>query len=112
VLCEDDPDAPLGNWVHWLLFNLPSTARELPEGIPRRGRRGDGSAQGRNDFMLLGYSGPCSGDGTHRYRFRLYALDRTLEIGPGARKAEVTRAMSGHVLGEALLTGTYGKSGK
>jgi Raf kinase inhibitor-like YbhB/YbcL family protein len=110
VLCEDDPDAPMGNWVHWIVFNLPASVRRVAEGMPRRKRRSDDPPQGRNDFMLTGYSGPCSGDGNHRYRFRLYALDTVIGARPGARKAEVTRAMDGHVLSEALLTGTYGES--
>jgi len=104
----DDPDAPARVWVHWLLYDLPATERELPEGVARKGELPSGARQGRNDFGKPGYGGPCPPAGpAHRYYFRLYALDAKLELGGGATRADLERAMRGHVLAHAELMGRY-----
>jgi Raf kinase inhibitor-like YbhB/YbcL family protein len=108
-LIVDDPDAPAGTWVHWVLYNLPSSTRSLPEGMDKERERADGSRQGRNDFGKIGYNGPCPPKGpAHRYFFKLYALDSKLELKPGATKADLERAMKGHVLGHAEVVGKFG----
>jgi Raf kinase inhibitor-like YbhB/YbcL family protein len=106
LIC-DDPDAPLGTWVHWVLYNLPASVRELPAGVPPDERLANGALQGRNDFRRLGYGGPCPPGGTHRYYFKLYALDKALDLKPGATKKELLKAMEGHVLAEGQLMGRY-----
>lgn len=108
ALIADDPDAPVGTWVHWVLYNIPASARELPEGVPPREKLSDGSLQGRNDFGRVGYGGPSPPPGpAHRYFFKLYALDLVLPLAPKATKAEVEKAMAGHLLAEATLMGRY-----
>jgi hypothetical protein len=107
ALINDDPDAPGGTWVHWVLFNIPSEVRELPEEIPAAAELEDGSRHGVNDFGRLDYGGPCPPGGTHRYFFKLYALDVVLELDPGVDKAGLLDAMEGHVLAKAELMGTY-----
>ena len=108
ALVADDPDAPGGTWVHWLVFNLPATASELPQDCPKGQYLPGGAAQGLNDFKHLGYGGPCPPPGKpHRYFFRLYALDTLLNLKPGAAKKDVESAMGGHVLASAQLVGTY-----
>ncbi len=110
ALIMDDPDAPVGTWVHWVLFNLPGEAKELPEGVAKQQQLPDGSLQGHNDFRKIGYGGPCPPPGKpHRYFFKLYALDAKLDLKAGASKADVERAMKGHVIGEAELIGRYGR---
>ena len=108
VLLCDDPDAPAGTWVHWVLYNVPGGSRELTEGIPALADLPDGSRQGVNDFRRVGYGGPSPPPGkAHRYFFRLYALDGLLKLAGQPRKGDVTAAMKGHVLAEAQLMGTY-----
>jgi len=108
ALIVDDPDAPGGTWVHWVLWNLPAIAHSLPEGVARNDELPDGSRQGRNDFRKVGYNGPCPPPGkTHRYFFRLYALDGKLDLAPGASRAELDAAMKGHILGQAEYGGTF-----
>ena len=108
VLVMDDPDAPAGTWVHWVLYDLPPTARSLPEGLAKDPELKDGSRQGKNDFGRPGYGGPCPPRGpAHRYFFRMYALDTKLNLRPGAGRAEVDKAMKSHVLIEAELMGRY-----
>lgn len=110
ALIVDDPDAPGGPFTHWVLFDLPAEARELPEGLPPSGRLPQGGVQGRNDFGRLGYNGPCPPRGRpHRYRFTLYALDGPVGLRPGAAKEELLRAIEGHVLDRGELVGTYGR---
>jgi Raf kinase inhibitor-like YbhB/YbcL family protein len=104
---SDDPDAPVGTWVHWVMFNLPADKRSLPENVPKNIQLDDGTIQGMTDFRRPGYGGPCPPGGTHRYFFKLYALDTMLDLEPGATKAAVERAMQGHILGRAELMGTY-----
>jgi hypothetical protein len=110
ALVCDDPDAPRGTWVHWVLFNLPADAVELAPGVPRTPELPSGSRQGVNDSGKIGYSGPCPPRGApHRYFFRLYALDVVLNLAPGVNRADLDQAASGHVLAEATLMGTYGR---
>ncbi|MBI3896232.1 MAG: YbhB/YbcL family Raf kinase inhibitor-like protein [Acidobacteria bacterium] len=107
-LIADDPDAPGGTWVHWVIYNLPAAAQALPEGIPKETELADGARQGRNDFRKIGYGGPCPPPGpAHRYFFKLYALDAKLSLRPGATKSELEGAMKGHILAEASLIGRY-----
>jgi Raf kinase inhibitor-like YbhB/YbcL family protein len=109
LIC-DDPDAPGGTWVHWVLFNLPSQTRELEEGVPTTETLGNGAKQGTNDFGNIGYGGPDPPKGKpHRYLFKLYALDVAVDLPAGATKAQLTDAMKGHILGEGQLVGTYGR---
>ncbi len=110
VLICDDPDAPGGVFNHWLLYNIPPTTTSLPEGIPPLLTLPDGSLQGFNSFGRIGYGGPCPPPGpAHRYFFRLYALDKTLELPPKARKPEVLKAMEGHILAVAELMGRFSR---
>jgi len=108
ALIVDDPDAPVGTWVHWVLYNLPPTTRALPAHLPTVERLPDGSHQGVNDFRRMGYGGPCPPAGpAHRYFFKLYALDIALDLPPKATKAQLERAMTGHLLAHAELIGLY-----
>ncbi len=108
VLLADDPDAPRGTWVHWVLYELPASTAELPENIAKTQYVAGGARQGLNDFKHLGYGGPCPPPGkAHRYFFKLYALDNQLGLKPGASKKEVESAMANHVLAHGELRGTY-----
>ena len=111
ALIADDPDAPGGTWVHWVLYNLPAEVSELPENIAKVESLDLGGArQGRNDFRRPGYGGPCPPPGpAHRYFFKLHALDTRLGLKAGAQKKDVEAAMEGHVLGSAQLMGTYAR---
>lgn len=107
LIC-DDPDAPVGTWVHWVIFNIPTDATGLPRGVPTTGELADGSRQGTNDFHRIGYGGPCPPRGpAHRYFFKLYALDTVLDLAPGATKQRLLDAMNGHVLEETKLMVKY-----
>jgi Raf kinase inhibitor-like YbhB/YbcL family protein len=109
LIC-DDPDAPRGTWVHWLLFNLPADQRELPEGVPAEVALDSEARQGNNDFGKVGYGGPAPPAGKpHRYFFRLYALDTPLDLPGGASRPQLLAAMKGHVLAEGQLMGQYGR---
>jgi len=109
LIC-DDPDAPRGTWVHWVLFNMPVQARELEEGVPPTETLGNGARQGKNDFGNIGYGGPAPPKGKpHRYFFKVYALDTAPELPPGATKVQLVSAMKGHILAEGQLMGTYGR---
>jgi Raf kinase inhibitor-like YbhB/YbcL family protein len=104
-----DPDAPARVWVHWVLYDLPADARELPEGVAKQEKPLDGARQGLNDFGKIGYGGPCPPPGKpHRYFFEFYALDSKLDLKAGANKGQVERAMKGHILAQAELIGKYG----
>ena len=108
AMVMDDPDAPAGTWVHWVLWNVPGGTRDLGENVPKQQELPDGSRQGRNDFRKVGYNGPCPPGGkTHRYFFRLYALDTKLDLRPGSGRPDLDSAMKGHVLGETELMGTF-----
>jgi Raf kinase inhibitor-like YbhB/YbcL family protein len=110
LVCED-PDAPKGLFVHWLLWNLPAHRRQLEEHFPTTAELSDGARQGQNGFGNTGYGGPRPPPGApHRYVFRLYALDTLLELEAGANRAAFDRALEGHILGEATLTGMFGRS--
>ena len=107
LIC-DDPDAPRGTWVHWVLFNLPTQTRELEEGVPTTATLPSGAKQGKNDFGNIGYGGPAPPKGkAHRYFFKLYALGVDVDLAPGATKAQLEDAMKGHILAEGQLMGTY-----
>jgi Raf kinase inhibitor-like YbhB/YbcL family protein len=107
LIC-DDPDAPRGTWVHWVLFNLPAQIRELEEGAPTAATLPSGAKQGKNDFGKMGYGGPAPPKGkSHRYFFKLYALGVVVELPPGASKAQLEAEMKGHILAEGQLMGTY-----
>ena len=109
ALIADDPDAPMGTWVHWVIYDLPPNTAKLPEGVPKQEQAASG-AQGKNSSGKIGYGGPCPPPGKpHRYFFKLYALDSKLNLKPGARKPEVEAAMKGHVLAQAELMGKYGR---
>ena len=108
ALVCDDPDAPRGTWVHWVLFNLPPALRELPEGVARDSALPDDSRQGKNDFGRPGYGGPAPPRGKpHRYFFTLYALDAPLDLAAGATRRQLDEAMRGHIISQAQLMGTY-----
>jgi len=115
LLICDDPDAPTDEpWVHWVIYRIPATATELPEGIPRKPRLTDppGAFQGKNSWKMgetIGYRGPMPppGHGTHRYFFKLCALEAHLAVEPGLDKRTILQEMHDHVLAEALLIGTY-----
>ena len=109
ALIADDPDAPMGTWVHWVIYDLPPNTAKLAEGVPKQEQAANG-AQGKNSSGKIGYGGPCPPPGKpHRYFFKLYALDSKLGLKPGARKPEVEAAMKGHVLAQAELMGKYGR---
>ena len=107
LIC-DDPDSSK-TWVHWVIFDLPAATTSLPEGVPAE-QRAAGGTQGTNDFRKIGYGGPCPPSGTHRYFFKLFALDTQLKLSSSATKADVERAMKGHVLAETALMGRYARS--
>jgi Raf kinase inhibitor-like YbhB/YbcL family protein len=106
VIC-DDPDAPMGTWVHWVLFNIPPDVTSLPEGVPRQKTLSNGARHGQNDFRNFGYGGPCPPGGTHRYYFKLYALDTAFNLEAGITKSRLVDAMKGHILAEGQLMGKY-----
>ncbi|MBN2159027.1 MAG: YbhB/YbcL family Raf kinase inhibitor-like protein [Spirochaetes bacterium] len=103
LIC-DDPDAPAGTWVHWVVFNIPPTAKELIEGV---GALPAGAKQGINDFRKLDYGGPCPPGGTHRYYFKIYALDAVIDLKEGASKSALLKAMEGRILAQGQLMGKY-----
>jgi len=109
ALIVSDPDAPNGVFTHWILYNLPADLRQLPEKIPNHKTLSDGSRHGKNDFAKVGFGGPCPPSGIHRYFFKIYALDQSLDVAPGASKEAVLQAMEGHVLDTAELMGLYGR---
>ena len=107
LIC-DDPDAPAGTWVHWVIYGLPAATTALPEKVATAGTLPDGAKQGVNDFRRIGYGGPCPPPGApHRYYFKLYALGAVVSLQPRATKAELLSAMAGHILAEARLMGTF-----
>jgi Raf kinase inhibitor-like YbhB/YbcL family protein len=110
ALIMDDPDAPGGDWVHWVVFHLPTSVSELAEHVPPLATLPEGGVQGRNDFKKLGYGGPCPPSGTHRYFFRLYALNSMLPLRAGATRKELDDAMRDIIITKAELMGTYARS--
>lgn len=106
LIC-DDPDAPVGTWDHWVLFNIPASATGLPVNVPAKATLDDGSVHGNNSWGRLGYGGPCPPGGTHRYFFKLYALDIALNLKTGATKSQLVKAMEGNILDQGQLMGKY-----
>jgi Raf kinase inhibitor-like YbhB/YbcL family protein len=109
ALIFDDPDAPGGTWVLWVLYDIPGGNQGLPEAVPAQAELSDGSRHGQNSWDRLDYGGPCPPSGTHRYFFKLYALDTALGLEPGADKARLQQAMEGHIIAGAELMGTYSR---
>jgi Raf kinase inhibitor-like YbhB/YbcL family protein len=109
VLIMDDPDAPRGTWDHWIIYNIPTNAKGLPENVKTLPA---GAAMGHNSWDKPTYGGPCPPNGEHRYYFKLYALDKMLTLDPGTKKEGVLEAMHGHILGEAELMGRYKRKGQ
>ena len=103
----DDPDSRMGTWVHWVLYNIPAGSRSLPEAVPSKSKLPDGSLHGSNSWGRNSYGGPCPSSGGHRYIFKLYALDKMLDLSHGEDKDRLLRAMKGHILGQAELMGKY-----
>jgi Raf kinase inhibitor-like YbhB/YbcL family protein len=104
ALIVDDPDAPIGTWTHWTVWNIPADSASIAEGsVPR------GAVEGTTSFGKTGYGGPCPPSGTHRYFFKLYALDAALSLPPSADAAALEAAMEGHVIDKAGLVGTYAR---
>jgi Raf kinase inhibitor-like YbhB/YbcL family protein len=108
ALIMDDPDAPAGTFVHWVIYNIPASATGLPENMPKDAMLPDGTVQGPNSARRLGYTPPCPPGGTHRYYFKLYALDAIFKL-PNADKAQLEQAMEGHVLDKGELMGTFSR---
>jgi len=107
LIC-DDPDAPVGTWVHWVIYDLPPATAGLAEGVAKSPELANGAKQGVNDYKRTGYGGPAPPPGKpHRYFFKLYALDLKPELKPGLTKKDLLKAMEGHVLAEGQLMGTY-----
>jgi Raf kinase inhibitor-like YbhB/YbcL family protein len=106
IIC-DDPDAPMGTWVHWVLFNLPANIHELSEDVPALEILPNGAKQGRNDFGKIGYGGPCPPGGTHRYYFKVYALSAEIKVKAGISKSELLKVMESNILSKGQLTGRY-----
>ena len=111
ALIMDDPDAPGGTWVHWVLYNIPVDLWSLQEDLPVTGKNTEPNAifTGKNSAGNIGYDGPCPPGGTHRYFFKLYALDATISLLPGAKKDQLLKEMEGHILAQAELMGTFSK---
>ena len=109
ALIAEDPDAPGGVFTHWLLYNIPPGVKELPEDVRRDETLPNGARQGINDFGKIGYGGPCPPGGTHRYYFKLYALDTLLDLKPGATKEQLLDAIQGHLLAETEVMGKYSR---
>jgi hypothetical protein len=106
----DDPDAPMGAWVHWVVWGIPPDSTNLPEGVPKIDSTTIGLKQGKNGFGKIGYGGPCPPHGSdHRYFFRLYAVDTRLDLKPKAAKWDVLNAIEGHVIAKGELMGKYGQ---
>ncbi|MBI2650394.1 YbhB/YbcL family Raf kinase inhibitor-like protein [Candidatus Woesearchaeota archaeon] len=101
ALISDDPDAPVGTWDHWVVFNIPPTTKEIPKGTEPKG------TAGKNSWGRTGYGGPCPPSGTHRYFFKLYALDTILNLQEGSAKKDIESAMQGHIIAQTQLVGLY-----
>jgi Raf kinase inhibitor-like YbhB/YbcL family protein len=109
ALILEDPDAPGKPFVHWAIYDLPPDLRQLPAAIPNQPFLTQGGVQGKNDFGQYGYRGPCPPKGTHRYFFKLYAVDKVLDLPPGVTQAEVQTALKDHILATAELMGRYSR---
>ena len=106
LIC-DDPDAPMGTWVHWVLFDLSPQTKQLPEAVPTDETLADGTRQGVTDFGTTGYGGPCPPGGTHRYFFKIYALDKAIDSVSVIDKKELLKKMERHILAQGQLMGKY-----
>ena len=109
ALIMDDPDAPRQTWVHWVIYNIPPDTGGFDAHVPADSVLSNGAKQGMSDFRQLGYGGPCPPSGTHRYVFKLYALDTMLGLGAWATKQELLDAMEGHVIASGQLVGLYAR---
>ncbi len=107
AIISDDPDAPMGTWVHWVLYNLPGQTKELAQDFPPDETLPDGTRQGITDFGSTGYGGPCPPSGTHRYFFKIYAMDNKIDIVSVINKKDLVKAMEGHILAQGQLMGKY-----
>lgn len=107
ALINDDPDAPIGDWVHWILYNIPVESKELVENSSKKKLLPVNTIEGNNDWGRIGYGGPCPPSGTHRYFFKIYALDVVLPVKQGTTKKQLLDAMKGHILATAQLIGKY-----
>jgi len=107
ALVMDDPDAPRGTWVHWVLFNIPPDTTSLAENLPRTASLPNGAKHGNNSWSKLGYGGPCPPGGTHRYYFKVYALDDVIALSAGITVGQLLKAMEGHILAEGQVIGRY-----
>ncbi len=108
IICED-PDAPGGLWVHWVIFNLPPDTGSLPERVMEREILENGAVQGINDFGNVGYRGPCPPGGTHRYYFKIYALDIEIDLPALITRKELLNAMNGHIIDQGQTMGVYSR---
>jgi len=106
LIC-DDPDAPMGTWVHWVIYDIPVVITQLPENVAPQREPVQGGKQGTNDFRKIGYGGPCPPGGEHRYYFKLYAMDGMTNLKSGVTTEQLLRTMKGHILAEAQLIGKY-----
>jgi Raf kinase inhibitor-like YbhB/YbcL family protein len=106
-LIADDPDAPGKTWVHWVVYDLPTSVTSLPESVAKAEQLPGGGKQGTNDFKKIGYGGPCPPSGTHRYYFKLYALNAETSLKPGATKEQLQQAMEGNIIAQGQLLGRY-----
>jgi Raf kinase inhibitor-like YbhB/YbcL family protein len=109
ALIMDDPDAPVGTWVHWVIYELPPETRQLRAELPPESQIAGGGVQGENSWPRTGYGGPCPPSGTHRYFVKLYALDVLLGASPGLTKKRLLEEMEGHILAQTQLVGTYAR---
>lgn len=109
ALIVDDPDAPIGDWVHWLVWNIDPATKEIAENSLPAGINNQPTAQGITDYGKPGWGAPCPPGGTHRYQFKLYALDTILSIPASSRKADLEKAMVGHTIDQNILIGLYGR---
>jgi len=110
IVVADDPDAPSGDFTHWIVYNLPSTARELPKSVSPVPVLASGAKQGQNDFEKIGYSGPCPPEGpAHHYHFHVYALDKRLGFTDTIKRSDIDTAIEGHIVAQGELTATYGR---
>ena len=109
ALIVDDPDAPVGTYTHWVIYDMPATNQGLPQDVAPQPILNDGTSQGKNSANHQNYDGPCPPSGTHRYFFKLYALDTRLNLGPGATADQLRKAMQGHILAQGELMGTFSK---
>jgi len=109
AIISDDPDAPGGTWVHWLIWNIPAGQTDIRENIPPEETLSNGAVQGTTSFGSVGYGGPAPPSGTHRYYFKVYALDTRLDLGPKAVKKDLEKAMQGHILSQGQVMGRYSR---